>query len=100
MQNDTRSTTSDALDPHGECGELIVVGQVAMVTYHGGCRTMPTGDAGSPIAGRSSETQEEAMTGLWTVCLLHGPPRDASGADEERERDARFYNQTAAQNTA
>ena len=76
------------------------MGQVAMVTYHGGRRTMPTGDAGSPIGGRSSETQEEAVTGPWTVRPLHGPPQDASGADEERERGARFYSQTAAQSTA
>ena len=45
-----------------------------MVTYHGGRRTMPTGDAGSPIGGRSSETQEEAVTGPWTVRPLHGMP--------------------------
>ena len=76
------------------------MGQVAMVTYHGGRRTMPTGDAGSPIGGRSSETQEEAVTGPWTVRPLHGPLRDAGGADEERERGARFYSQTAAQSTA
>ena len=100
MQNATRSTTSDALDPRGERGELIVVGQVAMVTYHGGRRTMPTGDAGSPIGGRSSETQEEAVTGPWTVRPLHRPPWDAGGADKEREWGARFYSQIAAQSTA
>ena len=43
------------------------MGQVAMATDHGGRRTMPTGDAGSPISGQSSETREEAMTGAWTV---------------------------------
>ena len=35
------------------------MGQVAMATDHGGRPTMPTGDAGSPISGRSSETREE-----------------------------------------
>ena len=98
-QNDTRSTPLDAFGPRGERGELIVVGQVAMVTYHGGRRTMPTGDAGSPIGGRSLVTQEEAVTGPWTVRPLHGPPRDAGGADKERERGARFYSQTTAQST-
>ena len=61
---------------------------------------MPTGDAGSPIGGRSSETQEGAVTGPWTVRPLHGPPRDAGGADEEGERGARFNSQSAAQSTA
>ena len=75
------------------------MGQVAMVTDHGGRPTMPTGDAGSPIGGRSSETQEEAVMGLWTVRPLNGEPRDAGGADEEREGGARFYSQTAAQST-
>ena len=71
-----------------------------MVTYHGGGRTMPTADGGSPIGGQSSETQEEAVMGPWTVRPLHGPPRDAGGADEERERGAQFYSETAAQSTA
>ena len=76
------------------------MGQVAMVTYHGGRGTMPTGDAGSPIGGRSSETLEEAVNGPWTVRPLHGAPWDAGGADKERERGARLYSQTAAQSTA
>ena len=42
------------------------MGHVAMATDHGGWPTMPTGDAGSLIRGRSSETQEEAVTGAWT----------------------------------
>ena len=85
-----------------------------MATDHGGRRTMPTGDAGSPIGsdafgplgergelivGRSSETQEEAVTGAWTVRPLHRAPRDVGGADKGRERGARFYSQTAAQST-
>ena len=60
---------------------------------------MPTGDAGSPICGRLSETQEEAVTGAWTVRPLHRAPRDVDGADKERELGAQFYNQTAAHST-
>ena len=75
------------------------MGQVAMATHHGGRPTMPTGDIGSPIGRRSSETREEAMTGAWTVRPLHRAPRDVGGADKEREWGARFYRQTAAQST-
>ena len=75
------------------------MGQVAMATDHGGRRTMPTGDAGSPIGGQSSETREEAVTGAWTVRPLHRAPGDFGGADKERERGARFYSQTVAQST-
>ena len=60
---------------------------------------MPTGDAGSPICGLSSETREEAMTGAWTVRPSHRAPWDVGGADKERERGARFSSQTAAQST-
>ena len=70
-----------------------------MATDHGGRRTMPTGDVGSPIGGRSSETREEAVTGAWTVRPLHRAPRDVGGADKRRERGARFYSQTVAQST-
>ena len=56
-----------------------------MATDHGGRRTMPTGDAGSPIGGWSSETREEAVTGPWTVRPLHRAPRDVDGADKGRE---------------
>ena len=87
------------LGPSEERGELIVVGLVVMATDHGGLRTMPTGDVGSPIDGRSSETREEAVTGGWTVRPLHGGPREVGGADEERERGARFCSQTATQST-
>ena len=61
-----------------------MVGQVAMATDHGGRRTMPTGDAGSPINGRSSETREEAVTGV-----LDGPPvaRGAVGGRRSRRRE-------------
>ena len=78
---------------------MIVRGQVVMATDLGGRRTMPTGDAGSPIGGRSSEMQEEAVTGAWTVRPLHRAPRDVGRADKGRERGARFYSQTAAQST-
>ena len=73
------------------------MGQVAMGTDHGGWRTMPTGDAGSPIDGRSSEMREEAVTGAWTVRLLHRALQEVGGADEEREWGARFCSQTVAQ---
>ena len=72
---------------------------MVMATDHGGWRTMPTADAGSAIDGRSSETQEEAVTGACTVRPLHRAPRDVGGADKGRERGARFYSQTAAQST-
>ena len=75
------------------------MGQVAMATDHGGRPTMPTGDAGSPIRGRSSETREEAVTGAWTVRPLHRAPRDVGGADKESELGPRSYSQTAAQST-
>ena len=76
------------------------MGQVSMVTNHGGRRTMPTGDTGFPISGQSSEMQEEAMTGPWTVRPLHRAPGDAGGAEEEREGGARFYSQIVAKSTA
>ena len=72
---------------------------MVMATDHGGWRTMPTGDAGSPIGRRSPEMREEAVTGAWTVRLLHSALRDVGGADKGRERGARFSNQTAAQST-
>ena len=75
------------------------MGQVAMATDHGGWPTMPTGDTGSPIGGRSSETREEAVMGAWTIRPLHRAPRDVGRADKERELGARFYSQTAAQST-
>ena len=53
----------NAFGPRGERGELIVMGQVAMATDHGGQRTMPTGDVGFPFGGRALEMREEAMTG-------------------------------------
>ena len=70
-----------------------------MATDLGGWRTIPTGDARSPISGRSSETQEEAVTGARTVHPLHRAPQDVGGANKGRERGARFYSQTAAQST-
>ena len=60
---------------------------------------MPTSDAGSPIDGKSSETREEAVMGAWTVRPLHGVPHEVGGANKERERGARFCNQTEAQST-
>ena len=87
------------LGPSGERGELIVVQQVAVATDHGSRRTMPTGDVGSPINGRSLETWEEAVTGGWTVHPLHGGLWEVSGADKERERGAQFCSQTTAQST-
>ena len=70
-----------------------------MATDHGCRRTMPTDDAGSLIGGRSSETQEEAVTGAWTVRPLHRALQDVSRADKEREWGARFYSHIAAQST-
>ena len=75
------------------------MGQVAMATDHGSRPTMPTGDAGSPIGGRSSKTREESVTGAWTVRLLHRARWDVGEANKERERGERFYSQTAAQST-
>ena len=97
--NDTRWTPSEALGTPRERGELILVGQVAMATDHGGRRTMPTDDAGSLTGGRSSETREEVLTGAWTVRLLHGALREVDGTDEEREWGARFCSQTTGQTT-
>ena len=60
------------------------MGQVAMAIDHGGQPTMPTGDAGSPIGGRSSETREEAVTGG-----VDGPPvaQGATGCWQSRQRE-------------
>ena len=98
--NDTRSTPSDALGPPGERGELIVVGQVAMATDHGGQRTKPTGDAGCPIRGRLLEAREEAPTGAWTVRPLHGAPPGVGKASEGRTDGEQMSNLTAVQSTA
>ena len=98
--NDARSTPLDALSPLGERGELIVVGQVAMATDHGGRRTMPTGNAGSPIGGWPSGTREEVATGAWTVRPLYRAPPGVCGASEAEKDGAPFSCQTAAQSTA
>ena len=52
MINEARSTLLGLLVPLGRHGELIVAGQVAMVTNRDGRRTMLTGGVGSPIDGR------------------------------------------------
>ena len=75
------------------------MGQLAMATDHGSRPTMPTGDAGSPICRRSSETREEAVTGAWTVRPLHRAPQNVGRDDKESELGPRFYSQTAAQST-
>ena len=46
-----------------------------MVTNHGGRRTMPTGDAGSPIGGRSSGNAGGGRDGA-----VDGPPVAQGGA--------------------
>ena len=86
--NETRSTLSDDLGPPGEGGELIVVGQVAMATDHGGRRTMGTGGTGSPIGERQSETREEVEMETWTVRLLYGAPPGVAKASEGGETGA------------
>ena len=60
------------------------MGQVVMATDHGGRRTMPTGDVGSPISGRPSGTREEAATGACTVHPLHRAPPGVGEASEGR----------------
>ena len=87
------------LGPYGERGELIIVGQVPMATDHGGRRSMPTSDAGSPIDRQSLETWEEAVTGAWTACPLHGVQQEVSRVNKEREQGARLCNHTVAQST-
>ena len=79
---------------------MIVVGQVAMATNHGGQQTMLTGDAGSLIGGRPSGAQEEAVTGTWTACLLHGAPLGVGKANEGRTNGVQMSNLTAVQSIA
>ena len=98
--NDARSTPSDVLSPLGERGELIVVGQVAMATDHGGRRTMPTGNAGSPIGGWPSGTREEVATGAWAVRPLHRAPPGVGEASKGRANGAQMSSLTTVQSTA
>lgn len=98
--NDTRSALFNALAPLGERGELIVVGQMAMATEHGGQQTMPTGGMGTLNGRRPLGSQEEVAMGAWTVCSLQGLRQRVSKADVGKEKGARLFCQTAAQNTA
>ena len=68
-----------------------------MATDHGGRRTMPTGDAGCPIGGRSSEMREEAATGAWMFRPLHGAPPGVSEASEGRTDGVQMSSLTAVQ---
>ena len=98
--NDTRSALFNALAPLGERGELIVVGQVAMATEHGGQQTMPTGGMGTLNGTRLLRSQEEVAMEPWTVCPLQGVRQRVSKADVGKEKGARLFCRTTTQNTA
>ena len=100
MINEARSTLPGPLVPFGRRGELIVAGQVAMVTGCDGRRTMPTGGAGSPIGGRPSGTRLEDARGAWTVRPLHGASPGIGEASEGRTNGAQMSSLTTVQSTA
>ena len=85
--------------PSGERGELITMGQMAMVIDHGGRQTMTTGGVGSSIGGWPLGTREEGTMETWTVRPLYWALAGVSGASEAGIDGAPFSCQTAAQST-
>lgn len=81
MNDDVCLTLSALVAAPWERGELIAMGQVAMATDNGGRSTMLTGGIGSLIGRLPSGTREDVVTGVWTVCTLHGALREVGGVD-------------------